>query len=203
MSDGDEAGDETDAGEKDSADETDRSGDTDETDHSGGTDETDHSSGHDRPAVPESAEVAVAADDHALPLEDLQYPEFTFDEGSVDSDGGFDLRQELDREEMEEWLSSVAGGLTSHDVGVESPDGRVILGVAPQAASFTFDPGEDYVGDFEVSFELRAKAMVVNESDDPKVGARGGKGFIPLAMLTDDEDKSYRCYNWIADPSDG
>ena len=155
------------------------------------------------PEVPEDPEAAVAEDDHALPLEDLQYPTFEFEEGSVDDDGSFDLERDLDREEMREWLEEFAGGLQSHDVAVEGPDGRVILGVAPEGTEMRFDPGENHVGEFEVTLKLRAKAMVVNDPDDPKVGARGGKGFIPLAMLTDDEDKPYRCYNWIEDPTDG
>lgn len=65
------------------------------------------------------------------------------------------------------------------------------------------EPDENHSGELEVTFQLRAKVMVVNESDDPKVGARGGKGFIPLAMLTDEDDREYRCYNWIEDPTDG
>ena len=168
-----------------------------------GTDSEEDDNSSTLPEVPEDPEEAVAEDDHALPLEGLQYPTFEFEEGSVGEDGSFDLEANLDREEMREWLEEFAGGLGSHDVAVEGPDGRVILGVAPEGAQMGFDPGENHVGEFEVTFKLRAKAMVVNDPDDPKVGARGGKGFIPLAMLTDDEDKPYRCYNWIDDPTDG
>jgi len=146
---------------------------------------------------------AIEPADHALARSDLQYPEFAFEEGTIEADGSFDLRQELDREEMRAWLSDVAGALESHDFGVEAPDRRVILGVAPETAAFSFEPDEDHRGELEVTFRLRAKVMVVNDSDDPKVGARGGKGFIPLAMLTDEEDRQYRCYNWIEDPTDG
>lgn len=146
---------------------------------------------------------AVEPADDALSRSGLQYPEFAFEEGTIEADGSFDLRQELDREGMRAWLSDVAGALESHDFGVEAPDRRVILGVAPGEAAFSFEPDEDHSGELEVTFRLRAKVMVVNESDDPKVGARGGKGFIPLAMLTDDGDRQYRCYNWIEDPPDG
>lgn len=157
----------------------------------------------DLPEVPEDPDAAVAEDDHVLPLEGLQYPTFEFEEGTVDEDGRFDLERDLDREEMREWLEELAGGLRSHDVAVEGPDGRVTLGVAPEGAEMQFDPGETHVGEFEVTLKLRAKAMVVNDSDDPKVGARGGKGFVPLAMLTADQDQPFRCYNWIQDPTDG
>lgn len=156
-----------------------------------------------RPDVPEDAESAVEADDHALPLDDLQYPEFAVEGGSVDADGGFDLSADLDREAMRAWLTDLADGLTSHDVGVEGEDRRVILGVAPEAGELSFDPGADHTGEFEVTFRLRAKAMTVQDADDPKVGARGGKGFVPLAMLDPERDpEEFRCYNWISDPTE-
>ncbi|PSP79551.1 hypothetical protein BRC81_04895 [Halobacteriales archaeon QS_1_68_20] len=155
------------------------------------------------PDVPEDPEAAVEADEHALALSDLQYPEFTFEEGSVDDDGGFDLAADLDRGEMQELLGDLAGGLVSHDVGVEGPDGRVTLGVAPEGAEMRFSPDEDHTGEFEVTVRLRAKAMTVADPDDPKVGARGGKGFVPVEMLTGDADPAdFRCYNWIDDPTD-
>ncbi len=104
---------------------------------------------------------------------------------------------------MQEWLEDLAGGLVSHDVAVEGPDGRVTLGVAPVGAEARFSPDEDRAGEFEVTFRLRAKAMTVADPEDPKVGARGGKGFVPVAMLTDDRDPGdFRCYNWIEDPTD-
>lgn len=143
------------------------------------------------------------SDDHGLPPEDLQYPEFVFESGEVGDDGSFDLETDLGREELREWVEDLAGGLASHDVAVESPEGYVTLGVAPEGARMSFDPGEDGIGDFEVTVEMRAKAMFV--ADDPegeKVGARGGTGFIPIEMLTSDEDEEFRCYNWIEDPTD-
>lgn len=150
----------------------------------------------------ESAE--QAEDHHALPLEDLQYPEFSFDEGCVDEDGGFNLERDLSPEEMSEWLDELSGGIASHDVAVEGPDGRVTMGVRPKAAAMRFDPGDDHLGEFEVTLRFDARAMVVNDPDDPKVGARGGRGFVPLSMLTGDDDpETFRCYNWIDDPSDG
>lgn len=140
----------------------------------------------------------------ALPPEKLNYPEFVFEEGDVDADGGFDLSQGMGREELVTWLRDLADGLESHDVAVESPDGHVTFGVGAGNASMSFDPDENHTGTLSVRFDLRAKAMFVG--DDPterKAGARGGSGFIPLSMLTDDKDpSSYRCYSWIDDPTD-
>ncbi|WP_276299915.1 hypothetical protein [Halorussus lipolyticus] len=142
--------------------------------------------------------------DHGLPPEDLQYPEFVFEEGEIADDGGFDLQTDLDREELREWVEDLAGGLASHDIAVESPEGYVTLGVAPEGAEMSFDPDDEGVGDFEVTLQMRAKAMFV--ADDPegeKVGARGGKGFVPIEALTGEADSDeFRCYNWIDDPTD-
>jgi hypothetical protein len=99
--------------------------------------------------------------DGGLPPEDLRYPEFVFEAGEIADNGSFDLDADLDREELCEWVEGLAGGLASHDVAVESPEGYVTLGVAPEGAQMRFDPGEDGVGDFEVTFEMRAKAMFV------------------------------------------
>ena len=140
--------------------------------------------------------------DHGLPPEDLQYPEYVFESGEIAEDGSFDLQADLDREELREWVEDLAGGLASHDVAVESPDGYVTLGVAPEGARMRFDPGEDGVGDFEVTFEMRAKAMfVADDPDGEKVGARGGKGFIPIEALTEGGSEEFRCYNWIDEPT--
>jgi hypothetical protein len=143
-------------------------------------------------------------DDHALPPEDLRYPEFVFEVGDIADDGSFDLDADLDREELREWVEDLAGGLASHDIAVESPEGYVTLGVAPDGAEMSFDPDESGVGDFEVTFEMRAKAMfVADDPDGEKVGARSGKGFVPIEMLTgEDESNEFRCYNWIDDPTD-
>ncbi|WP_458206074.1 hypothetical protein [Haladaptatus sp. NG-SE-30] len=140
--------------------------------------------------------------DHALSPEDLQYPEFVFEEGDIGDDGSFDLETDLDREEMADWFSDLAGGMASHDVAVESPGGHVTFGVGASGVQMSFDPGEDGVGDFEVTFKLRAKPMfVADDPDKPKVGARGGKGFIPIEMLTTDRE-TFRCYNWMGDSND-
>lgn len=139
-------------------------------------------------------------DDHVLPSEDLQYPEFVFEEGNVGDRGEFDLSRSLSREEMIQWLEDIGGGLTSHDIAVETPDGHVRFGVSPKDVEMRFDPDEDFRGDLEITFRLNAKAMFV--ADDPtkqKVGARGGRGFVPIQMLTSDK-KIFRCYNWIDDP---
>ncbi|MFC7081557.1 hypothetical protein [Halorussus caseinilyticus] len=143
------------------------------------------------------------SEDHGLPPEDLQYPEFVFEEGEIADDGSFELDADLDRDELRAWVEDLAGGLASHDIAVESPDGYVTLGVAPEGASMSFDPDESGVGEFAVTVEMRAKAMFV--ADDPegeKVGARGGKGFVPIEALTGESDDEYRCYNWIDDPTD-
>lgn len=143
-----------------------------------------------------------AGDDHALPSEDLEYPEYVFESGEVADDGSFDLEADLDREELREWVEDLAGGLASHDVAVESPDGYVTLGVAPEGVRARFDPDESSVGDFEFTVEMRAKAMfVADDPDGEKVGARGGTGFVPMEMLTDEDDAGeFRCYNWIDEP---
>lgn len=134
-----------------------------------------------------------------LSADELVYPEFDFDDGDVGADGSFDLSRSLDWEEMETWLRDLADGLNTHDVAVESPGGHVRFGVAPQGVDASFDP-EDYRGTLEVTFRFDAKAMFVGDDPEkPKVGARGGTGFIPLAMLTDDLENP-RCYNWIDDP---
>ena len=137
----------------------------------------------------------------ALDPEDLQYPEFVFEDGEISEEGAFDLERTLDREEMQAWLEDLAGGLASHDIAVESPDGYVTFGVAPEAIELAFDPEEDLVGDLEFTVRMKAKPMfVADDPDGEKVGARGGKGFVPIEMLTEDRE-TYRCYNWIEDPS--
>lgn len=141
-------------------------------------------------------------DDHVLPPDDLQYPEFVFDEGDVGERGSFDLERHLGREEMIQWLDELGGGLTSHDIAVESPDGHVRFGVSPKAVAMRFDPDENFRGELEVTFRLNAKAMfVADDPTKPKVGARGGRGFIPIQMLTSDKEV-FRCYSWIDDPAD-
>jgi hypothetical protein len=138
-------------------------------------------------------------DDHALPLEDLCYPEFVFEGGGIAADGSFDLEADLDREGMADWLDDLAGGMASHDVAVESPEGYVTFGVGASGVRMSFDPGEDGVGDLEVAFELRAKPIfVAGDPEKSKVGARGGVGFVPVEMLTTDRE-TFHCYNWLDD----
>ncbi|WP_115863124.1 hypothetical protein [Halorussus litoreus] len=145
------------------------------------------------------------SDDPAIAPEGLQYPEFVFGEGEIADDGSFELDADLDREELREWVEDLAGGLGSHDVAVESPDGYVTLGVAPEGVRMEFDPDESGVGEFEFTVEMRAKAMfVASDPDGEKVGARGGTGFVPIEMLTgeDGDAEEFRCYNWIDEPTD-
>ena len=156
--------------------------------------------------VSESESTGCSSDEShgGLPPEALQYPEFVFEDGEIGDDGSFELEADLDREELREWLSDLAGGLASHDVAVESPDGYVTLGIAPEGVEMEFDPEEGGAGEFEFTVEMRAKPMfVADDSDGEKVGARGGKGFVPVEMLTADADASdFRCYNWIDESGD-
>ena len=138
---------------------------------------------------------------HALSEADLNYPTFEFEEGRVDDDGGFDLSRDTDYDEMADFAEGLAGALASHDLGVSTPDGFLTLGVGPQAVEASFEPGENYRGKLELTFRLSAKAMFVADDDETPVGSRGGKGFVPLSMLTSDREL-YRCYNWIDDPEE-
>lgn len=139
---------------------------------------------------------------HALPEEKLNYPEFVFEDGEIGDSGAFELSQGLSREEMAAWLRDLADGLESHDIAVESPDGHVTFGVGSDEVSMAFEPDKNYRGTLSVTFDLKSKAMfVADDPTKPKAGARGGKGFIPLSMLTSDQE-TFRCYNWIDDPTD-
>ncbi|WP_435158489.1 hypothetical protein [Haladaptatus sp. DFWS20] len=144
---------------------------------------------------------SIDPSENALPAEDLQYPEFTFEDGSISPDGSFDLERTLKRDEMGNWLSDLAGGLTSHDIAVESSDRHVTFGIRPDAVSMAFEPDDDHRGKLKVSFELDAKVMLAQDADSPKIGARAGRGFVPVEMLTTDrKPEHFRCYNWIENP---
>lgn len=151
----------------------------------------------DRPPDPERTP-------HVLSDEDLRYPEFVFDEGTMASDGEFDLERSLDRDELRAWLEDLRGGLASHDVAVSTPEDVAILGVGSGDVSMSFDPDEDHSGTFEVTVTLDAKLMTFSDDpNEPRAGAREGTGFVPLDMLTSEADpQSFRCYNWIDDPID-
>lgn len=141
-------------------------------------------------------------DPDAMDHDELVYPTFAFEDGDVAADGTFDLDRDLDRDGMREWLAELAGGLGTHDVAVESPDGHVRLGVGAGSVEMAFDPDDDHRGELEVTLRLPAKAMfVADDPEKPAVGARGGRGFVPVEMLTEDREE-YRCYNWIDDPLD-
>ncbi|WP_312909111.1 hypothetical protein [Natronosalvus caseinilyticus] len=141
---------------------------------------------------------------HVLPDEKLAYPDFAFESGSMDEDGGFDLEQPLDREEMRAWLEDLSSGLASHDVGVSTPTDRAIFGIGAGDVSMRFDPDENHTGTLEVTFSVKAKLMTFSDDpDEREAGARGGEGFIPLEMLTSEKrPEHFRCYNWIDDPVD-
>lgn len=139
--------------------------------------------------------------EHALSVDELRYPEFAFEADGVDEDGRTDLERELDHEEMAEWLDELAGGLGSHDVAVTAADGHATFGVAPDTVAISFDPDENGRGKLEFTFTMDAKVMFSSDDPDlPKVGARAGRGFVPVEMLTSDRDPSeFRCYNWLDD----
>ena len=137
--------------------------------------------------------------DHALPEADLQYPTIEFGDGEIEPDGSPDLSRETDREEMGGVARAVADALSSHDLGVRTPDGATTFGVAPGSVELSFDPDDDHRGEVELTFRLPAKAMLLDDGSGEPIGARGGEGFVPLSMLTDDEG-TFRCYSWIDDP---
>lgn len=140
--------------------------------------------------------------DHVLPDEELNYPTLSFDSGEIAADGSFDLSQQLNREEMAAWAEHLAGALGSHDLGVATEDGLVTFGVAPDDVDARFEADEDHRGTLEVTFRLSAKSMMVADENDAVVGSRGDTGFVPLSMLSDEEEALYRCYSWIEDPED-
>lgn len=154
------------------------------------------------PDDPAAVERAIEDDDHVLNPEDLQYPELVFEEGDIDDDGGFDLAEDLTYEEMGRWLSDLQDALKTHDLAVESPDGHVRFGVGPKDVRVQFDPDENGRGEIAVTFTLKAATMfVADDPEKPKVGARGGRGFVPIEQLTTDRER-FRCYNWIEDHLD-
>lgn len=156
------------------------------------------------PDDPEAVEAAIEADEHALPPEDLVYPTLSFEDGSVGENGRFRGSRDLDRAAMAGMLEDLAGALRTHDLAVESDDRHVRLGIAPEGVDVRFDPGPsgDDASDLSITFQLRAAPMFVADdaAGDP-VGARGGKGFVPVEQLATDRE-SFRCYNWIDDPTD-
>ncbi|WP_290815206.1 hypothetical protein [Halovivax sp.] len=164
-----------------------------------GTDETAGSNDLDVPETPPDPK----STDHVLPTDQLVYPTLAFDSGTV-SPEGFDCRRELDADAMADWLEGLAGALISHDLAVEGADNRAYLGIAPSAVDLTFDPDDDHRGTIELTVSLDAKVMRYEDADARPTGARGGRGFVPIEMLTGDRPpESFRCYNWIEDPAAG
>lgn len=148
--------------------------------------------------MPEDAPIEPS--DDALPSDHLRYPEFAVGDG-VAADGSVAAERDLTREELCAWLSDLGDGVVSHDVAVEGDDHRATFGVAPDGVAVSFEPDENYRGTLEFTFRFRARAMDVADADAPKVGARGGRGFIPFAMLAEDADPAkFRCYNWASFP---
>lgn len=140
-------------------------------------------------------------DDHVLSVDELAYPTFEFG-GELSQEEGFDLRRERDREELEAWLEELSGALTSHDLAVEGDDLRAIFGVRPDDVRMQFEPDEDHRGELTVTLSLDAKVMRYERTDEQAAGNRGGRGFIPMAMLEEGRDASeFRCYNWVDDPT--
>ena len=146
---------------------------------------------------------AVDAVDHMLPAGELNYPTLVFEEGTVSPATGIKLRESLDRPGIKQVLEDLGSALTSHDLCVEGPDRRAIFGIGPGDVSISFEPDEDHLGTLSISIDLKAKALTYADADARHVGARGGCGFIPKAMLTGDIDaEAARCYNWIDDPTE-
>jgi len=144
------------------------------------------------------------ADEHILPPEELRYPSIEFESGQVDPTTGIDLSVGLDRSGLQAFLRDLDDALSSHDLCLVGPDRRVTFGLGTGSVDVTFDPDEDHLGTLEFTIKLRAKALEYAERDTREVGARGGLGFIPRAMLTGDIDPGEaRCYNWIDDPTLG
>ena len=144
-----------------------------------------------------------AETDHVLAPEDLQYPTVSIPDGRV-SPEGVSGHRDLDAEEMLDWLDALSGAVTSHDIAVEGPDRRATFGIAPATVDLSFDPDEDHRGRLEVTLSFEAKALTYEPASARPTGARGGRGFVPLEMLTTDrEPSSFRCYNWIDDPAAG
>lgn len=142
------------------------------------------------------------ADPHVLPTEDLVYPTFEFDSGTLSPETGFDLERSLDRDEMGSWLDSLSGALESHDLAVEGENLRATFGVAPDDVQLSFDPDDDHRGSLSVTLTFDAKVMRYEDADERPRGSRGGRGFIPIEMLTGDRDPDdFRCYNWVDDPT--
>lgn len=143
-------------------------------------------------------------DDHILPLDDLCYPTLTFEDGHISPTRGIHLEDSFDREGVQSILRDLDGALTSHDLCIADGDRRVIFGIGPGDVTVDFTPDKNHLGRLEFTISLRAKALTYADEDTPEVGARGGKGFIPKAMLTGDiEPGKARCYNWIDDPVEG
>lgn len=143
----------------------------------------------------------LESDPHVLPADDLVYPTFQFDTGTISPEEGFSLSQDLDRDELVEWLDSLAGANVSHDLAVEGENLRPIFGIAPADVELSFEPDGDQTGTLSVTFNLKAKVMRYESADERPRGARGNRGFIPIEMLTGDRDPGeFRCYNWIDDP---
>lgn len=153
------------------------------------------------PRLTASVSDDLEPDPDALPAEALSYPDLDVGDG-VGADGSVDATVELDFDSAAEWLHELADAVGSHDLGFTGDSYRGIYGVGPREVSVSFDPDADHTGELEVSFRFGARTMQVDDADAPKVGARGGKGFIPLAMLTGDrETDQYLCYNWVEEPT--
>lgn len=178
---------------------TDDAADTEPTD----TDSRSDQAGDSLPdGIPDPESSADFEDDpHVLADEELAYPTLEFTDSELTQEG-FDLAEACDREEMESVLDAVAGALVSHDLAVEGDDLRATFGIAPDDLRVQFDPDEDQRGTLTLTVSLDAKVMRYEDADARPIGNRGGRGFIPIEMLTGDRDASdFRCYNWIDDPT--
>lgn len=166
--------------------------------------------GNNRSTISENLEVPEEPPDpdtepHVLPDEKLNYPTFSFAEGAIDADGSVYLEQTLGRDDLVTWLDELGGGLESHEVAVDDGNAMAVFGLGAGPISMSFDPDDGMRGTLEITVKLSAK--LISRSDNPEepiAGARGGRGFIPVEMLTEGPEANlYRCWNWIDDPLDG
>lgn len=141
---------------------------------------------------------------HVLPDEKLNYPTFDFEDGTIDPDGTVDLETTLGREELVAWLDALGLGLESHEVAVDDGDAMAVFGLGAGPVSLSFEPDDSNRGTLEISIELSAKLISRSTNpEEPIAGSRGGRGFIPIEMLTEGPEANlYRCWNWIDDPLD-
>lgn len=145
-----------------------------------------------------------ATEDHVLADEQLSYPTFDFESGEIGEDGTTDLETTLGRDELVAWLDELGDGLESHEIALDDGQAMAVFALGAGSVSMDFEPDESMRGTLEITVELSSKLIARSDNpDEPIAGARGGRGFIPVEMLTEGPEANlYRCWNWIDDPLD-